>query len=152
MFRNVREYGATGDGQTDDTAAINAAIAAGDRCGDNADSCTTAPALVYIPRTCYHLRRRPDRTAGTYKVSAPIVSFYNTHLVGSATDRPRILLAPEFQGIAAIDENPYRPGGRNWYTPQNNFFRGVENLVIDLTQMPESTGTGMYVDIGSNAH
>lgn len=51
VFRNVREYGATGDGQTDDTAAINAAIAAGDRCGDNADSCTTAPALVYIPRT-----------------------------------------------------------------------------------------------------
>lgn len=49
MFRNVKEFGAVGDGGTDDTDAIQTAISSGERCGDNADSCTQAPALVYFP-------------------------------------------------------------------------------------------------------
>lgn len=130
VVRDVRAFGAVGDGVHDDTAAINAAICAGGR--DAAvDSATTAPALVYIP-------------PGTYRVSAPLVSVYNTHLHGDAAARPRIVADAAFVGIALIDENPYLPGGRNWYTPQNNFFRGVQNLVLDLTRMPAHTGTGIH--------
>lgn len=114
----------------DDTAAINAAITAGGRDAD-VDSATTAPALVYFP-------------SGRYRVSAPIVAWYNTHLLG-ATPRPVLAAAPSFVGIAVIDENPYFPGGRNKYTPQNNFFRGVQNLTIDLREMPPDRGTGMCV-------
>lgn len=60
VYRNVRDYGARGDGVTDDTAAINAAISAGNRCGHGCDSSTVVPALVYFP-------------AGNYLVSTPII-------------------------------------------------------------------------------
>lgn len=53
VYRNVKDYGARGDGVTDDTEAIQRAIASGDRCGSQADSSTTSPALVYFPRTLY---------------------------------------------------------------------------------------------------
>lgn len=62
VFRNVMDYGAKGDGTTDDTEAINKAVSDGDRCGEGCDSSTTTPAIVYFP-------------AGTYAVSAPLIQF-----------------------------------------------------------------------------
>ncbi|SPO35322.1 related to beta-1,3 exoglucanase precursor [Pseudozyma flocculosa] len=131
VFRNVKSFGAVGDGVTDDTAAINRAISEGNRCGAGCDSSTTAPALVYFP-------------AGEYLVSSPIISYYYTQLVGNPNDLPTLVAAPAFEGIAVIDEDPYLPGGANWYTNQNNFFRSVSNLIIDLTRMPATVGTGIH--------
>jgi len=108
VYRNVQDYGAKGDGTTDDTEAINKAITDGNRCGQGCDSSTITPALVYFP-------------PGTYSVSKPIVQYYYTQFVGDAVSVPTIKAAAGFQGIAVLDSDPYDDKGANWYTNQNNF-------------------------------
>ncbi|KAI8998466.1 exo-beta-1,3-glucanase [Trametes punicea] len=135
VFRNVKDFGAKGDGVTDDTAAINNAISSGNRCGGGTcDSSTTTPAVVYFP-------------AGTYKVSTPIIAYYYTQLIGDARNPPTLLADAGFTGMAVIDADPYIPngGGAQWYVNQNNFYRTVRNFVIDLRQMPASaSATGIH--------
>ncbi|KAK0225091.1 exo-beta-1,3-glucanase [Armillaria nabsnona] len=135
VFRNVKDFGAVGNGVTDDTAAINAAISSGNRCGEGTcASSTVTPAVVYFPQ-------------GTYLVTSPIVAYYYTELVGDARNPPTLLAAPSFSGMAVIDADPYLigGGGSQWYTNQNNFFRTVRNFVIDVSRMPAtSTGTGIH--------
>ncbi|KAJ5624893.1 Exo-1-3-beta-D-glucanase [Penicillium lagena] len=111
------------------------AISSGNRCGKGCDSSTTTPALVYFP-------------PGTYVVSKPIIQFYYTQIVGDATDLPVIKASPSFAGMAVIDADPYEADGANWYTNQNNFFRAIRNLVIDLTAMPQSVGAGIHWQVG----
>ncbi|KAG5947190.1 hypothetical protein E4U60_003349 [Claviceps pazoutovae] len=131
VYRNVKDYGAKGDGSTDDTVAINNAITGMQRCGKGCDSSTITPAIVYFP-------------PGTYVVSKPIIQYYYTQLVGDAVTVPTIKAAANFIGIAVIDSDPYENDGSNWYTNQNNFFRQVRNFKIDLTGLPMSTGTGIH--------
>ena len=131
VFRNVKEYGAKGDGSSDDTEAINKAITdGGNRCGSGCDSSTTTPALVYFP-------------PGTYVVSKPLIQYYYTHMIGDLSDIPTIKAAANFEGMAVIDANPYE-GENNWFTNQNNFFRQIRNFKIDLTDQPMTTGTGIH--------
>lgn len=131
VYRSVADFGAKGDGSTDDTAAINSAISSGNRCGNGCDSSTTSPAIIYFP-------------PGTYMVSAPIVQYYFTQFIGDAVTVPTIKALSNFAGIAVIDSDPYLPGGANWYTNQNNFYRQIRNFVIDLTGLPMSTGSGIH--------
>jgi glucan 1,3-beta-glucosidase len=138
IFRNVKDFGARGDGVTDDTDAINHAIsesngAAIGRCGHDpwCDSTTVAPAIVYFPK-------------GTYKVSTPIQMFYYTQLIGDALNRPVISALPSFTGMAVLDADPYNATGGNWWTNQNNFFRQVRNFEVDLTAMDEGAGAGIH--------
>ncbi|KAF8312652.1 exo-beta-1,3-glucanase [Clavulina sp. PMI_390] len=130
VYRNVKDYGAKGDGVTDDTAAINAAITDGSRCGlpTNCASSTLTPALVYFP-------------SGTYVVSSSLIAYYYTSMVGDAKNLPVLKATSGFSGAAVIDADIYIPGGNGaeWYTNQNNFFRAVRNMRIDLTAMPATS-------------
>ncbi|KAJ7043175.1 pectate lyase superfamily protein-domain-containing protein [Mycena alexandri] len=136
VFRNVKDFGAKGDGVTDDSAAINAAITAGSRCGGGTCmSSTVTPAVVFFP-------------SGTYLVAHSIIPYYYTQLIGDARNPPTLLAAATFSDIAVIDVNPYIAGGggAQWYTNQNTFFRSVRNFVIDVTRVPATMaqGTGIH--------
>lgn len=137
VFRNVKDFGAKGDGSTDDTEAINKAVQDGpNRCIEQCDSRTNAPALVYFP-------------PGTYLVSKPIIQTYYTQFVGDAVDVPTLKASAGFQGIAIIDANPYYTVAdengetQNWYINQNNFFRQVRNFIIDVKDVTTG-GAGIH--------
>ncbi|KAF8831726.1 hypothetical protein HHX47_DHR1001195 [Lentinula edodes] len=135
VFRNVKDFGAKGDGVTDDTAAIN-----------------VSPAVVFFPQ-------------GTYLVSSPIIAYYYTQLIGDARVPPTLLASPSFAGMAVIDADPYIPNGgvvhkseyvfpcvsdfpmvTLHYLILDNFFRSVRNFVIDVRQVPATNdqGTGIH--------
>ncbi|KAL4069057.1 glycoside hydrolase family 55 protein [Scleroderma citrinum] len=129
VFRNVKDFGAKGDGVTDDTAAINSAMSSGGRCGEGTcESSTVTPAIVYFPE-------------GTYLVSSAINMYYYTQMIGNPKNPPTLLASSSFSGFAVIDADPYFPNGygSQWYTNQDNFFRSVRNLIIDLRQVPASS-------------
>ncbi|KAI2636425.1 glycoside hydrolase family 55 protein [Hypomontagnella submonticulosa] len=123
VYRNVKDYGAKGDGSTDDTEAINKAVTDGDnRCISDCDSRTSTPALVYFPPGVYMF-------------------------IGDALDIPTLKATANFDGMAVIDANPYEyksDPAQNWYINQNNFFRQVRNFVIDIKDMPISKGAGIH--------
>ena len=129
VFRNIKDYGAKGDGTTDDTEAINKAVADGTRCGEKCDSTTTSPAIVYFP-------------PGTYLVSKPIIQYYYTQFIGDVKQLPTLKAAAAFEGMGVIDADPYIPGGNgaNWYTNQNNFYRQVRNMIIDIKDTKVAAG------------
>ncbi|KAH9945948.1 exo-beta-1,3-glucanase [Epithele typhae] len=136
VFRNVKDFGAVGDGVADDTAAINAAISTGNRCGGGNVTCwstTTTTAIIYFPK-------------GTYRVTSSIQAYYLSQLIGDARHPPTIIADPNFgpDGAAVIDADPSNKNG-NWYINQDNFFRSVRNLVIDTTQQPaNATARGIH--------
>ena len=81
-------------------------------------------------------------------MSKPIVQYYYTQIVGDATKMPVIKADPKFKGMAVIDADPYEDNGDNWFTNQNNFFRAIRNLVIDLTALPKGAGAGIHWQVG----
>ncbi|KAI1493392.1 pectate lyase superfamily protein-domain-containing protein [Biscogniauxia mediterranea] len=132
VFRNVKDYGAKGDGTTDDTAAITAAMNDGNnRCLQGCASTTTTPAIVYFP-------------SGTYLISSSIVPPYFTQMIGDPTNRPVLKATADFQGFGLIDGNPYYTENLNWVST-NVFYRQVRNFVIDTTGIaPGTAATGMH--------
>ncbi|KAK0474849.1 glycoside hydrolase family 55 protein [Armillaria novae-zelandiae] len=136
VFRNVKDFGAVGDGQHDDTEAINQAISEGNRCGEGVcNSSTTTRAVVYFP-------------AGIYLVSNSVIAYYGTQLIGDPKNPPTLLAAESFNDLAVIDADPYPPV--HWYASTNNFLRSVRNFVIDVTRVPaeKSQGTGIHWQVG----
>ncbi|EJD39742.1 glucan 1,3-beta-glucosidase [Auricularia subglabra TFB-10046 SS5] len=139
--RNVRDFGARGDGVTDDTQAINNAMTSGGRCGLGCGQSTRTPAVVYLP-------------PGTYKISSPIILYWYTAMVGDARNPPSLLAAANFSGIGLIDADPYtggNGGAEQYYANQNNFYRSLRNLVIDMRQLPvQSTVNGLHWQVSQS--
>ncbi|KAK2013597.1 pectin lyase-like protein [Colletotrichum eremochloae] len=112
----VRDYGADNTGATNTEEAINAAIIDGDRCGEECGNTFVKGAVIYFP------------------------------FIGDPHDRPIIKGCDEFTGIAMVDVDPYVPNQAQpdgtpdlRYINQNQFFRGIRNMVFDLTEMPSAT-------------
>ncbi|GLI75810.1 hypothetical protein PoHVEF18_004076 [Penicillium ochrochloron] len=137
VFRNVKDYGAKGDGVTDDTAAINSAISDGGRFGPaSRESSTTTPAIVYFP-------------AGTYLISSSIIDYYFTQLIGNPNSIPVIKATPGFTGLGLIDGDQYQSDGNQGWGSTNVFFRQIRNLKLDLTSIPASSAaTGIHWPTG----
>ncbi|KAH7305819.1 pectate lyase superfamily protein-domain-containing protein, partial [Stachybotrys elegans] len=125
VWRNVKDFGAKGDGVADDTEAINKAISSGGRCGGgNCTGSTIYPATVYFP-------------PGKYKVSSSIIQYYNTELIGNPFELPKIVAAPSFVGLGVITSNVYTGETSQWYLNQNNFLRSIRNFIIDIRATPQ---------------
>ncbi|KAH7309114.1 LysM domain protein [Stachybotrys elegans] len=168
VWRNVKDYGAKGDGKTDDTVAINKAISDGARCGETCRTSTIAPAVVYFP-------------PGTYLVSGSIIQYYNTQFLGDPLNVPTILAAKSFVGLGVFTSNKYVDDNVGWYLNTANFLRSIKNFKIDIrltdpyayicaihwqvaqatsleniefymlynTEVPHSTQQGIYMENGS---
>ena len=121
VYRNVKDYGAKGDGVTDDATAIQAAIDAGGRGpAGNGMGTTGAPAVIYFPE-------------GTYLMGKTINSYVDTFLIGNPLNRPTLKASSSFNG--SIFLNMYDPGQDS----TTNFYIGVKNLVLDSTSYSPST-------------
>ncbi|KAI0024622.1 putative Exo-beta-1,3-glucanae [Xylariomycetidae sp. FL0641] len=132
VFRNVKDFGAKGDGKTDDTKAIQQAISTGDRCAPGScNSTTTTPALVYFP-------------CGTYLLTDSLVNYYYTMIVGNPNCMPVLQASSNFTASWVIDGNQYQEDGNPGWGPTNVFFTQIKNLVIDTTHTsPKSKVTGI---------
>ncbi|PGH12173.1 hypothetical protein AJ79_04468 [Helicocarpus griseus UAMH5409] len=136
VFRNVKDYGAVGDGVTDDTAAIRRAVEDTGTCGARCNGATTKNAIIYFP-------------AGTYLVSSTIDLNFGSQLIGNANNRPVIKAASSFVGLGVLSTNRYVDGGgtgpdggaKEWYVTTANFYRQIRNFRIDIT----ATDQGAYV-------
>ncbi|OOG00127.1 glycoside hydrolase family 55 protein, partial [Aspergillus carbonarius ITEM 5010] len=135
VYRDVTDaqFGAKGDGVTDDTAAINAAIAYGGSCMENCASSSTKGTFIYFP-------------PGTYLISSPLNASYSSQLVGDPNDLPIIKTSPSFVGLGAIQSDVYIPNdnGDEWYIEQNNFYRQVRNLIIDIEETTTAYAAGLH--------
>jgi glucan 1,3-beta-glucosidase len=122
VFRNVKDYGAKGDGVTDDAEAIQAAINFGGRgpSGNVSLGTTGAPAVIYFPE-------------GNYLVTEPIQSYVDTFLIGNPINRPTLSVGPSFKGSTLLYmKDPS-------FDSTINFYIGLKNMILDSTTFSPNT-------------
>ncbi|KAK1750487.1 pectate lyase superfamily protein-domain-containing protein [Echria macrotheca] len=152
VFRNVKDYGAKGDGVTvsrlerassrlpqikgltaantqDDTDAITKAIAEKDECSGGCYGSTTMGAIIYFP-------------AGTYLIQNTIEISYGMQVIGDANNPPTLKSTKSFFGTGVLSTDAYWGDGEKgedgrdheYYINTANFHRQIRNFVIDTTQ------------------
>eukprot|EP00026_Physarum_polycephalum_P002491 Phypoly_transcript_02498.p1 GENE.Phypoly_transcript_02498~~Phypoly_transcript_02498.p1 ORF type:complete len:848 (+),score=179.01 Phypoly_transcript_02498:118-2661(+) len=131
VSRNVKDYGAQGNGVTDDTNAIITALTQGRASDPNAQypsatypDSTQTPAYVFFP-------------AGTYLVTQTLPVVYYTQMVGDPANPPTIKFVNNGQ-VRVLDAfGPWYPGSQQG---TDNFYRMIRNFVIDMTSCNQCTG------------
>ncbi|KAH8883395.1 pectin lyase-like protein [Thozetella sp. PMI_491] len=121
VWRNVKDYGAMGDGVTDDTAAIQKAMTDG---GRGTEDSGVLPATVYFP-------------SGTYLISSPIIHLAYTEIIGNPLSLPRLVAAPSFVGLGLLTSEAFARQGSAWFLDSASQQRSARNLVIDIRAAPE---------------
>ncbi|UNI24919.1 hypothetical protein JDV02_010636 [Purpureocillium takamizusanense] len=132
VYRNVVDYGAVGDGVTDDTKAINKAMQDGKRCGEKCNGSTTKNAIIYFP-------------PGKYLISTTIEMPFGTQVIGDANNRPTLIASKRFIGLGVLSTDKYTGGGtgidgldQEWFVNTANFYRQLRNIRIDITDTRSS--------------
>lgn len=114
-------YSAEGDGNTDDTKALQNALNADGQGGNRyRNGVTIRPAVVFVP-------------GGTYKISTPVDMRLNTILIGDPNDPPIFKATSNFNGDALIHGYDNAAGD-----PTTNFFVALKNIVIDTTNIDKN--------------
>ncbi|KXH55455.1 LysM domain-containing protein [Colletotrichum salicis] len=131
VFRNVLDYGATGNGVTDDAAAIKRAMNDGRRCGEKCNGWTVKNAIVYFPPKTY--------------LSSTVPLPFGTQVIGDAINRPVLVASKSFIGLGVLSTDEYTGGGtgpdghdQQWYVNTANFYRQIRNVIIDVRPAPPS--------------
>ncbi|KAK1966745.1 pectin lyase-like protein [Colletotrichum sublineola] len=132
VFRNMLDYGAVGNGVTDDTAAIKRAMNEGRRCGEKCNGSTVKNAIVYFP-------------PGKYLISSTVPLPFGTQVIGDAINRPVLVASQSFVGLGVLSTDQYTGGGtgpdghdQQWYVNTANFYRQIRNIIIDVRPAPSS--------------
>lgn len=121
-FHDVTRFGAKGDGITDDTAAIIAALTTGRK----PVYTVATPTAVYFP-------------AGTYIVTKSLPIFFYTFISGSPCGTSVIMVpnAANFLGYVFDGDS----GAGEWSEDDDQFYRGISHLSIVVgTGNPGATG------------
>jgi hypothetical protein len=130
-FASVRDFGATGDGITDDTAAINRALY-----------------QLYCRETNSQIRRSLYFPAGTYRITGTIVIPTWAKLVGEGADCTIMLfqLAPSWQylelpDLSLVGAIPYTAGAI--VTDSGSYYEAITNVPEGI----EITNTSFWQEI-----
>lgn len=107
-------------------------MTAGDRCAPGScDATTKTPAIIYFP-------------GGTYSISAPIIDYYFTQIIGNPNDLPVIKATANWTAYSLIDGDLYQPGnaahpaGTLGFKATNVFYRQIRNIILDTTAVAPS--------------
>ena len=136
---DVRSFGAKGDGVTDDTAAIEAALTA---------AASVAPATIHFP-------------AGVYLIESVLRAPDNVHWLGDGMDATEIRLGKKVSGSMVVDANrnaqfeklTLNANGNTGSTPLL-WIPGVENLRLQAMRLKAwgapaleaHDASGLYID------
>ena len=134
--RNVRNYGAKGDGVTDDTQAFIQAL----QSARHQSGPIPSPETIYVP-------------PGQYLISSTLIVWSNTTLVGEWTNPPTLILAPNSPGFQdGSNPQPFlvTAGGYNvpdnttdWETRTDNFNQSSNNTFsIQVRDLNIQIGSG----------